>query len=238
MSPKQLSQWVNDQYERHLKGPEVEPEQGLVFPYYTPDEEQLHTLTHGLGAALSLAGLAFLVALALEIGSWLHLVGFGVYGSSMVALYLASTLYHATTRPRWKKYFQTLDHAMIYVLIAGTYTPFILTRVNHTLGLTLLAIVWLIALVGFVFKIFFVGKYRIFSTVGYILMGWLCIIVWQDILTNLPAMSILWLSVGAAIYGAGTIFFALERLPFNHAIWHLFVLAGSVCHFMAVIPLA
>ncbi len=238
MPLKQVPHWVSNKYELHLKGAEVEPEKDIIFPYYSAHEELLHTLTHGLGAALSLAGLAFLVALAWEIGSWSHLVGFGVYGSSMVALYLASTLYHGITRPRWKKYFQTLDHAMIYVLIAGTYTPFILTHVNNSLGLTLLAVVWLIALVGFVFKIFFVGRYRIFSTLGYLLMGWLCIIAWQDILTNLPAVSIMWLIAGGVVYSAGVIFFALERMPFNHVIWHLFVLVGSVCHFMAVVPLA
>ena len=238
MSLKQVPQWVSNQYELHLKGDEVELEKDIIFPFYTIQEERLHTLTHGLGAALSLAGLAFLVALAWELGSWSHLVGFAVYGSSMVALYLASTLYHGITRPRWKKYFQTLDHAMIYVLIAGTYTPFILTHVNNTLGLTLLAVVWVIALMGFVFKIFFVGRYRIFSTLGYLLMGWLCVIAWQDIISSLPAVSIMWLIAGGAVYSAGVIFFALERMPFNHVIWHVFVLVGSVCHFMAVVPLA
>lgn len=238
MPLKQKTQWVNQQYEERIKGTEVEPEEGLFFPYYSSREELAHTLTHGLGAALSLAGLAFLIALALEIGSWSHLVGFVVYGVSMVALYLASTLYHGVTRPRWKKYLQTLDHAMIYVLIAGTYTPFILTHVNNTVGMVLLAVVWLIAVVGFVFKIFFVGRYRFLSTTGYLVMGWLCVIAWQDMLAQLPMTSLMWLAAGGVVYSAGVIFFVLERVPFNHAIWHLFVLGGSLCHFLAVVPLA
>ncbi len=198
-------------------------------------EECCNSLTHGAGALLSVACLTVMVIFASLHGSARHVVGCSVFGASLVLLYTASTLYHSARSPRLKHIFKTLDHACIYLLIAGTYTPFTLVTLQGGWGWTLLGIVWGIAILGIVFKIFFVYRFRTAATIAYILMGWLVVVAIKPLLANLPAAGLAWLVAGGLSYTVGTIFYLLKRLPYSHAIWHLFVLGGSICHFFAVL---
>lgn len=201
----------------------------------THAEEIANSLTHGLGLVLSAAGLAVLVTLAALKGTALHITAVSVYGASMVFLYAASTLYHVARRPRIKHLLRVLDHIAILVMIAGSYTPFALVLMHPTLGWTLFGLVWSIAVIGMLFKIFSGHRFAGASTVLYVAMGWLAVLFIKPMLEVLPLAGFLWLVAGGLAYTVGVAFFAWERLPFNHTIWHLFVLAGSFCHFMAVL---
>lgn len=192
-------------------------------------------ITHGIGAGMSIVGLVVLVVSAAREATAWHIVSFAIYGASMVILYLASTLYHSLPHPRAKRVFRILDHSAIYLAIAGTYTPFTLVNMRGPWGWTLFGIVWGLALCGVVFKAFFVGRYDFISTIVYILMGWLVVIAWSPAREAISSAGLMWLLLGGISYTAGTIFYAWGRLPFNHAIWHLFVLGGSVCHYLAVL---
>lgn len=204
---------------------------------YTLSEDIANSVTHGIGTGLSIAGLTVLVVLAVLHGDIWHVVSFSIYGSTLVLLYISSTLYHGFRKPRLKQIFQIVDHAAIYLLIAGTYTPFLLVTWRGAWGWTLLAIIWGIALLGVGFKIFFIHRFPVLSTLAYILMGWLGIIVLRDMVFSLPTAGLIWLAVGGVIYTVGVIFLAWRRLPYHHAIWHLFVLGGSACHYFAVFNL-
>ncbi len=203
-------------------------------PYPLP-EEIANGITHGIGAVLSLIGLIWLVVMAAQRGDARQIVSFSIYGGSMVALYLASTLYHSIQRPRIKRVFRTLDHAMIYLLIAGTYTPFLVLSLRGPLGWTLLALVWGIALAGIGAKTLFTRYFRKPTPWLYILMGWLGVIGIGKALTAIPLRSLLLIATGGVIYTLGVLFYAWRKLPYNHAIWHLFVLGGSTCHYLAVL---
>lgn len=207
----------------------------MVEPRAIPREEIFNSVTHGAGAILSLAFLTLLVIFASLHGSARHVVGCSIFGASMVLLYTASTLYHSARSPRLKHIFKTADHACIFLLIAGTYTPFTLVTLQGGWGWTLLAIVWGIAAVGIVFKIFFVYRFRTAATVAYLLMGWLAVVAVKPLLANLPPGGLFWLVAGGLSYTVGTVFYLLKRLPYSHAIWHLFVLGGTTCHFFAVL---
>ncbi|MCE9600405.1 MAG: hemolysin III family protein [Spirochaetia bacterium] len=196
--------------------------------------EIANCLTHGIGAGLSIAGLAILVSFAAKEGDPWKLVSFTIYGSAMVILYLASTLYHAFLAPRAKKIFKILDHSAIFIAIAGTYTPFTLVSLRGPWGWTLFGAVWVLAILGITFKVFFVNRYRLLSVVVYILMGWMVVIAQQPVRDMIPAGGIVWMVAGGLAYTAGTAFYA-SRKPMSHMIWHLFVLAGSICHYMAVL---
>ena len=198
-------------------------------------EEIANSITHGLGAALSVAGLTVLVLLAALYGDVWQIVAFSIYGSTLIVLYLASTLYHSLQNPRAKRVFRVIDHAAIFVLIAGTYTPFLLISMRGVWGWTLLGVVWGLALLGVGFKIFFTHRFPVGSTLAYVLMGWLGVIAWKEAVTHIPAGGLVWLGLGGAAYTTGVIFYAWKRLPYNHAIWHVFVLAGSICHYLAVL---
>jgi hemolysin III len=198
-------------------------------------EEIFNSVTHGAGAILSVAFLTLLVIFASLHGSARHVVGCSVFGASMVLLYTASTLYHSARSSRLKHIFKTADHACIFLLIAGTYTPFTLVTLQGGWGWTLLAIVWGLAAVGIVFKIFFVYRFRTAATVAYLLMGWLAVVAVKPLLANLPPGGLFWLVAGGLSYTVGTVFYLLKRLPYSHAIWHLFVLGGTTCHFFAVL---
>ena len=202
---------------------------------HTFAEEFANSVTHGLGLALSLGGLVVLVVLAAIRGTAWHIVTCSVYGATLVILYAASTLYHAVRTPRAKRVLRILDHAAIYLLIAGTYTPFTLVRLRGGLGWTLFGLVWGLALAGILFKIFHVERFPIASTLIYLSMGWLVLIAWKPVMAALPGGSLAWLLAGGLAYTAGVIIFAIERIPYNNAIWHLFVLAGSICHYFAVL---
>ncbi|HWC77929.1 MAG TPA: hemolysin III family protein [Blastocatellia bacterium] len=198
-------------------------------------EELANSITHGIGLALSVVGFGILLTLAIVNGTAWHIVGCSVFGLSLIALYSASTVYHSLRSPRIRHVFKVLDHAAIYLLIAGTYTPFTLVNLRGFWGWTLLALVWSLAVSGIVFKVFFVERFVIASTLVYILMGWSCVIAVKPLLTLVPMGGIFWLLGGGIAYTVGTIFFAWKRLPYNHAIWHLFVVAGSICHYFAVV---
>ncbi len=204
---------------------------------YTGAEELWHSLTHGLGAALSVAALTVLVNLAVKYGDVWQVVSFAVYGSSLLLLYLASTLYHSVQQPRLKHFFRVCDHAAIYFLIAGTYTPFLLIGMRGALGWTLLGVVWGLALSGVAFKTVFIGRYERLATLGYVLMGWLSVLGFKQLIAAVPLSSMIWLGAGGLVYTFGVIFYAWEKLPYHHVIWHLFVLGGSACHFIAVLTL-
>jgi hemolysin III len=197
-------------------------------------EEVANAVTHGTGLVLSVGAAPVLVALGVIYGTALHVVAYAIYGATLVLLYAASTLYHAFQRPRVKQALRVLDHAAIYLLIAGTYTPVTLVSLEARWGLTLFGVVWALALAGCVFKVFFTGQFERTSTALYLAMGWVVVLAVGPVLEALPGAAFAWLLAGGLCYSGGVVFYAWERLPYNHAVWHLFVLAGSVCHFVAI----
>jgi hemolysin III len=201
---------------------------------YNSREEIFNSIIHGAGILISIAGLILLAVFSSLYGKSIHIVSCTIFGITLVLLYTASTLYHSSRNPQIKHVFRIIDHSCIYALIAGTYTPFMLVTVRGVLGWTIFAIVWSLTILGILFKAFFIHRFKIFSTLAYILMGWLVVFAIKPIFQTLPGSAIFWLVSGGLAYTLGTIFYAWKKLPFNHAIWHLFVLAGSTCHFFAV----
>jgi hemolysin III len=197
-------------------------------------EEIANSVTHGIGLVLSVIGFAVLIVFARLYGSALHITSCSIYGATLVTLYAASTLYHSFRSPRIKHIFKIIDHCSIYLLIAGTYTPFTLVMLRGGWGWSLFAVVWLLSFVGIIFKLFFVNRFMILSTIVYVLMGWLAIVAIKPMVATIPPGCLLWLFTGGLFYTVGVLFFAWHKIPYNHAIWHVFVVAGSVCHFFAV----
>ncbi len=214
---ERLVEWVNDDY--------------------TLGEEIAHSVTHGLGALLSLGGLVVLVILAVLYGTIWHVLSFAVYGVSMLALYLASTIYHGVQKPRLRPILQKVDHACIYLLIAGTYTPFVLTSMRSTTGLTMLAVVWALAVFGIVYKIFFIDRLVVLTTLAYVVMGWMSVLAWREMVASLPGLGLTLLITGGVLYTVGVLFYAMTKIRYTHAVWHLFILGASACHFAAVLTL-
>ncbi len=202
---------------------------------YTAKEEIANSITHGIGTGLSVVGGIVLVALSATYGDIWRVVSLSIYAGSLVVLYLASTLYHSFNDPKIKHILRIIDHAAIYVLIAGSYTPFLLVSLRGTWGWTLLGIVWGLALLGIVFKTLFIHRFRRLSTLVYIGMGWLCIVAAQEMLARIPVGGLILLAAGGLLYTAGVIFYAWRKLPYHHAVWHGFVLAGSACHYFAIL---
>jgi hemolysin III len=200
-----------------------------------PVEEIANAITHGLGLGLSLVGLGVLISLALVNGDGWQIVGCTVFGVSLVTLYAASTLYHSVASAKAKKALRVVDHGAIYLLIAGTYTPFTLVKLRGPWGWTLFGVVWGLALCGFLFKVLFIDRFRMASVLLYLVMGWMCLIAIKPLMTLVPGRGILWLVAGGFSYTIGVGFYSWKRLPYSHAIWHLFVLGGSVCHYFAVV---
>lgn len=201
---------------------------------YDLREEIANAVTHGIGAVLGITALVLLVIMALTQQDGMRLAAAITYGSSLILLYLASTLYHSVPGKRAKLFFQKLDHAAIYVLIAGTYTPVLLISMEGAWGYTLMAIVWSIAVFGVCFKLFFHDRFEKLSLFSYIGMGWIVIFAASELIIKVPTGGLVFLLAGGLAYTLGTIFYANDRIPYNHAIWHLFVLAGSVLHFVAI----
>jgi len=197
--------------------------------------ELANSLTHGTGLALSVGGCAVLVTLAALRGNAWHLVACSVYGATLVCLYTASTVYHSVRSRRWKRILRVVDHSSIYLLIAGTYTPFTLVSLRGAWGWTLFGTVWGLTVAGILFKVWWVDHFPILSTLVYLAMGWLVLIAVKPVLAMMPLAAIAWLLAGGLLYTAGVAFFAWQRLPYHHAIWHVFVLGGSVCHYFAVL---
>lgn len=198
-------------------------------------EERLNAVTHGIGTLLALVGLTFLMVLSYLHGSIWHQVSFGIYGGSLVLLYLASTLYHSFTNEKLKYIFKIIDHSAIYLLIAGTYTPFTLVLLHGVLGWTVFGVVWGLAVIGVTFQIFFVKRFKVLSTICYLVMGWLMVIFIKPLVLALPTMGLFWLIAGGLFYTVGALFYLYRWFPYNHAVWHLFVLAGSISHFITVL---
>ena len=198
-------------------------------------EEFANSVTHGVGLGLSLAGLVVLIILTALRGTAWHVVSCTIYGSTLVILYAASTLYHSIQSPRAKRVLRIIDHGAIYLLIAGTYTPFTLVNLRGGLGWTLFGVVWGLAALGIVFKVFHVDRFPIASTLVYLSMGWLVVIAWKPMITLIPVGGIALIAAGGAAYTLGVFFFAANKIPYNHAIWHVFVLAGSIFHYVAVL---
>jgi hemolysin III len=199
-----------------------------------PAEEVANSLTHGAGLALSIAGFIVLVILAAMRGSAWRIVSCAVYGSTLISLYTASTLYHSIRSRRLKRVLKVCDHSAIYLLIAGTYTPFLLVNLRGSWGWSLFAVIWGLAMTGILFKVWFVEHFPVLSTVVYLLMGWLALLAIKPMLLLVPHSGLLWLLTGGVLYTVGVVFYAWKTVPYNHAIWHSFVLAGSICHYFAV----
>jgi len=168
-------------------------------------------------------------------GTTSHVVSCTIFGVTLIFLYSASTLYHSIQKPKAKSILKIIDHSCIYLLIAGTYTPFLLVTLRGALGWIMFGVIWSMAIIGVLFKIFFVHRFKIISTAAYLLMGWIIVFLIKPLIASLPAGGIILLIAGGLAYSLGVIFYAWKKLPFNHAIWHLFVLAGSICHFCAII---
>jgi len=196
-------------------------------------EELANVVTHGIGAVAALAGAAILIVLAAARGDAWEIVGISIFASSLVALYTASTLYHAVRRPDAKARLKLFDHAAIYLLIAGTYTPFLFTALRGGWGWSLLGVIWGLAVVGIAMKLLFIGRFRLVSTLTYVAMGWLILIAVGPLVRAIPTTTLVWLVAGGVAYTAGTPFYH-GRVRYAHAIWHVFVVAGSVCHAIAV----
>jgi hemolysin III len=193
-----------------------------------------NSVTHGVGAALAVAGAVVLVVTAVGGTAW-QIVSCSVFSGTLVLVYICSTLYHSLVRTRARHVLRIIDHSAIYLLIAGTYTPFALVSLRGRLGWLLFAIVWGLAILGIVFKSLAIGRFAIASVIVYIGMGWLGVFVTHPLLHALTWHGIFWIVLGGLFYTAGIVFFAFDRLSYFHALWHLFVLAGSACHYFAVL---
>jgi len=200
----------------------------------TASEELVNVTTHAIGAALGIAGLSALLVGAARHGDPWRLVSFSIYGATLVVLYLASVFYHGARSPRAKTRLQFFDHAAIYLLIAGTYTPFTLVSIRGNWGWTMFGLIWGLAIAGILLKVFFFGRFGFVSTMLYLLMGWIVVIAVKPVLDAVSMRGLAWLVAGGLAYTIGVIFYAWHRLPYAHPIWHLFVLAGSVFHYFAI----
>ncbi|MFZ2752244.1 MAG: hemolysin III family protein [Lysobacteraceae bacterium] len=197
-------------------------------------EEIASALTHGLGAAAALAGGAVLITLAALYGDGWQLSAAIVFGITLLLLYVASTLYHAIQHPVTKGRLKIFDHCAIYLLIAGTYTPFTLIGLRETVGWWLFGTIWALAFFGVIFKLFYTGRFQLISTIVYIAMGWLIVVAAKPAMKALDPWTFAWLLGGGVAYTLGTFFYHRPKMPYSHAIWHMFVIAGSVCHYVAV----
>ncbi|KSU63384.1 hemolysin D [[Bacillus] enclensis] len=205
------------------------------FDYSNWKEELANAITHGIGFILSIPALVMLIIISIDRGTPWHIVSFSIFGASMILLYLFSTLLHSFKPSKAKNLFAVLDHSAIYILIAGTYTPFMLVSVRGALGWTLFGIVWGLAVAGVVFKCYFVDRYQVVSTLFYLVMGWLVIIAVKPLYFSLSGAGFSLLLAGGILYSIGAIFYVWNKLPYNHAIWHLFVLAGSGCMYFCIL---
>lgn len=199
---------------------------------YSPLEEKLNVWTHGFGFVMSVVGLLFLSFR--ESATPLSKISLIIFGISMCILYAASTIYHNTVNPLKRARFKIFDHAAIYVLIAGTYTPLVLAVLPKEIGWLLFGVVWGIALLGIILKLFFTGRFDIVSTILYVGMGWIIVFAYKPLIENFDSMGVQWLFAGGILYTIGAILYSISKIPLNHAIFHVFVLGGTFCHFFAI----
>lgn len=209
---------------------------GEELNFYTKGEEIANAITHGVGVALAIAGAVLLIVFASLSGDVYKIISFTIFGVTLILLYLGSTLYHSIPNKRVKKFLRIIDHSSIYLLIAGTYTPYVLVCLrNNKKAITILLVIWVLTFLGIGFKFIWINKFENLSTLLYILMGWAIVFIAKDVWQSVPHMAVLWLVIGGLFYTLGCIFFVLDKMPYNHAIWHLFVMGGSICHFFSVI---
>ncbi len=202
---------------------------------YSLKEEIFNSITHGIGTLLGVAALVILVVMSVNHGNVWHIVSTSIFGASIIILYMSSTLYHSLTAPKAKHVFKILDHSSIFILIAGTYTPFLLVTLRGPWGWSLFGVIWGLAVSGIVMKSIFIRRFKILSTIIYLLMGWIVIIALKPLLAALPKGGFLWLFGGGLSYTLGVVFYEWKKLPMSHGIWHLFVIGGTVCHFFSVL---
>ncbi|MCH9696242.1 MAG: hemolysin III family protein [Gammaproteobacteria bacterium] len=201
---------------------------------YSVIEERINVASHALGLLLSAVGVVLLVAKSLSDGTAIHTVSFTIFGISLVTLYSASTAYHAARTAHVRSALRTFDHASIYLLIAGTYTPFTLVTLQGTVGWVIFGVTWSMALIGITAKLFFTGRFDHLSTAMYVFMGWIIMFAVKPLVANLSVEGLFWLVAGGISYTIGALFYSIKKMPFGHATFHIFVLLGSVCHFTSV----
>ncbi|WP_420795513.1 PAQR family membrane homeostasis protein TrhA [Halalkalibacillus sediminis] len=207
----------------------------MVTHVFSRKEEFVNAVTHGLGALLSIAGLVILIVFASLNGNAWQVVSVTVYGVTMLTMYLSSTIVHSLHEGKTKDFFLFLDHSSIYLFIAGTYTPILLVLLRGPVGWTIFGVIWGVAILGIIFKIFFVKKFMVISTLIYLLLGWMVVFVWQPLTEEMSYNGLIFLIVGGILYSVGSIFYMWRGFAYHHAIWHLFVIAGSAFHFFAIL---
>ena len=202
--------------------------------FYSPTEEKLNIWSHAFGIFLSIIALVLLIIKAVQQDNIWMMISFPIFGVSLILLYLASTLYHASKEPQKRFKLKVFDHAAIYVLIAGSYTPFTLVSLNGETGWLIFSMVWVMAFTGIILKLFFTGRFKVISTAMYVLMGWLIVFYFQELTAHLHEKGVFYLILGGVLYTIGAILYSIKKIKFNHAIFHFFVLAGSFCHFLSI----
>jgi hemolysin III len=208
-----------------------------LSPQQSLEEEVANAITHGIGVGIAIAALVILVVYSALLGDTWKVVSFSIYGASMILLFLSSTLYHSFPQPNLKRFFRILDHSSIFLLIAGTYTPVTIGAMRGGWGWTLFGVIWGLTLIGICLKIFAMSKLKWLSIVVYLMMGWIIIIAIKPLVQVVSREFLIWIAIGGLAYSLGIIFYTARKLPFHHAIWHLFVLAGSISHFFAMLSL-
>ncbi len=201
---------------------------------YNQQEEKFNIYSHAIGILFAVAAFFMMLYKTIPTGNLYYIIGSLVYGVTLIMLYLASTLYHATRDLERRKRLKVFDHASIYGLIAGTYTPYLLITLHGAWGWSLLAVIWGVALGGIIFKLFFAGRFKLVSTIAYVVMGLIILVAIKPLYENLPAAGLTYLWLGGAFYIIGAVFYVLDKLPYNHAIFHVWVLLGSIAHFISI----
>lgn len=202
---------------------------------YTRRQETVNGIIHGMGILFGVSGLPVLTGIATAHHNNPGIVGAGIYGFCFLLLFTSSTIYHFLQEPSLKKKFMMLDHISIYFLIAGTYTPFLLVYMNNSFGITLLSVLWGLTVAGIFFKIWFTGRLEIISVIIYVLMGWILIVGGRTFFSHLPPAVIVFIALGGGLYSAGVFFYVWDKHMYTHAVWHVFVLAAAICHYVAVL---
>jgi hemolysin III len=206
----------------------------LKLNTYSLNEEKINVISHGIGLFLSVVAFLFLLIKSIKYGAAVHIISAIIYGVSLLLLYTASTLYHNSTKERLRKRLNVFDHASIFVLIAGSYTPFLLISLKGALGFYFFIFIWVAAITGVILKLFYFGKYGILSTIMYVAMGWVIVFVMKSLMENVPINGIYWLWIGGVLYTIGAVIYSIDKLKMNHAIFHIFVLLASIAHFIAI----
>lgn len=211
--------------------------QKATTTYFSKGEEIANAITHAVGGLLSVAALVLLIVFSSLYGTAWHITSFAIFGSTLVVLYVMSTLYHSFSTPKVKELFRKFDHMSIFLLIAGTYTPFCLTILNGWLGWTIFGIVWTCAVLGIVLKAFYTGKGEVISTILYLIMGWVIVFFISPVYNQMTTIGFTFLVLGGSFYTAGVFFFVKDKIKYSHSIWHIFVIGGSTFHFFSVMTL-